>query len=125
MGKKNKLLTEVELEMMTILWSLEGATVNEVLERLPRGRELAYTSVSTILRILEQKKMVGSRKEGRGHRYFAKIKKAEYEAVSVHHLVTNVFGNEPVALVRRLLGTPGVSEAEIQQIKDLLNETSP
>ena len=52
--RPTRLLTESELELMTILWRLEGATVNEVLEALPPDRPLAYTSVSTILRILEQ-----------------------------------------------------------------------
>jgi predicted transcriptional regulator len=53
---ESKLLTETELELMTILWKLGEGSVNDVLAELPQGRDLAYTSVSTILRILEQKK---------------------------------------------------------------------
>ncbi|HEY0706619.1 MAG TPA: BlaI/MecI/CopY family transcriptional regulator, partial [Polyangia bacterium] len=61
-----KSLTEVELELMTILWQLGGGTVNEVMAALPEGRTLAYTSVSTILRILEQKGVLSAEKVGRG-----------------------------------------------------------
>ncbi len=59
-----RLLTKVELELMTILWRLGEGSVTHVLGELPDGRDLAYTSVSTILRILEQKKILKARKEG-------------------------------------------------------------
>ena len=65
--KKSELLTEVELEFMNELWALGEGTVRDVLDQLPEGRELAYTSAATILRILEQKNFVTSRKEGKRH----------------------------------------------------------
>ena len=61
--KKNEFLTEVELEFMTELWALEQGTVRDVLARLAPGRNLAYTSAATILRIMEQKGFVTSEKE--------------------------------------------------------------
>ena len=60
--KRSELLTEVELEFMNELWALGEGTVRDVLERLPEDRNLAYTSGATILRILEQKEFVTSRK---------------------------------------------------------------
>src|SRR5688500_6715937 len=100
-----KLLTEAELELMNILWKLEEASVNDVLAALPEGRELAYTSVSTILRILEQKGFVSSRPrpEGRGPLYSPRVTKKDYEAASLQQLVTKVFNGTPSGLVRRLL----------------------
>src|ERR1700722_13868432 len=92
---KGKLLTEVELELMAILWKLKEGTVHEVLEQLTSERDLAYTTVSTMLRILEQKKILKSRKEGRGHIYFPLLTKDEYEATSLHHLVKKVFDGTP------------------------------
>ena len=70
-----KLLTEVELELMTILWKKGEGSVADVIEGLPKDRNLAYTSVSTILRILEQKGALKTRKEGRGHVYIPALKK--------------------------------------------------
>jgi predicted transcriptional regulator len=52
---KDKMLTEVELEMMTVLWKIEPCSVSQICEDLSKERELAYTSVATIIRILEQK----------------------------------------------------------------------
>ena len=57
-----KLLTETELELMTILWKLGEGSVADVIALLPKERALAYTSVSTILRILEQKEILTTRK---------------------------------------------------------------
>ena len=117
-----KKLTEVELELVTILWRLEGGTVNEVLAELPAQRQLAYTSVSTVLRILEQKGVLRSRKEGRGHLYLPLLSKEKYEASSLQHLVTKVFDGTPSALVKRLLESEGLTDTELQSIRALLNE---
>ena len=121
--KTERLLTEVELELMSILWRHEGGgTVNDVIAGLPPGRDLAYTSVSTILRILEQKKVVGTRKEGRGHIYYPLLAKNAYEATTLHHLVTTVFDNAPSTLVKRLIESEKLSKEEIQKIQALLNK---
>ncbi len=117
-----KSLTEVELELMTILWRLEEGSVNDVLAELPKERKLAYTSVSTMLRILEQKKVLTSRKEGRGHIYVPKLKKADYEASSVKNLVSKVFEGAPVALVKQLLDTEKLSPDELEEIRKLLDQ---
>ena len=114
-----KLLTQTELELMNILWKIGEGNVNDVL--LETLRPLAYTSASTILRILEQKEIVGSRKEGRGHIYFPKVAKEKYEEVSVQNLVTKVFEGEASSLVRRLIETNALNEKEILELKNLLD----
>ena len=121
-SKAEKLLTEVELEMMNILWAKGSATVNDVQRALSPERKLAYTSISTMLRILEQKGILASRKEGRGHVYFPKLEKHEYETRSLHHLVNNVFAGAPAQLVQRLLEVESLSEKELSDIKKILNE---
>jgi predicted transcriptional regulator len=117
-----KLLTEVELELMTILWKLGEGSVAQVLEGLPNDRQLAYTSVSTILRILEQKDVLQTRKEGRGHIYIPVLKKQDYEAKTLRRVVERVFDNTPVALVKQLLSTGELSAQDIAELKNLLNK---
>ena len=117
-----KLLTEVELELMSIIWKRGEAAVNDVLESLPEGRHLAYTSVSTILRILEQKEVLKSRKEGRGHVYVPLLRKEDYEAKTVRHVVDKVFDGTPVSLVRQLLSTVALSESELGELRKLLEK---
>jgi predicted transcriptional regulator len=119
----DKMLTDVELELMSILWRLGEGSVSDVIENLPAGRDLAYTSVSTILRILEQKSVLKTRKEGRGHVYIPLLKKSDYEARAVRHVVDKVFEGTPVALVRQLLDTGGLGQADLEELKALLEKT--
>ncbi|MEK6774669.1 MAG: BlaI/MecI/CopY family transcriptional regulator [Bdellovibrionota bacterium] len=119
-----KLLTETELELMNILWRLEEGTVAEVIELLPKERDLAYTSVSTILRILEQKGILKIRKEGRGHIYIPQLKKNDYEAKTVKHIVNRVFDGTPVALVRQLLDSVKLNKNDLKEIRDLIDQAS-
>jgi predicted transcriptional regulator len=122
--KEEKLLTDTELEMMRVLWARGEGTVNDVLEGLPRGRDLAYTSVSTILRILEKKGFLKSRKDGRAHLYKPKVEKGDYEARTLRHVVHNVFDGQKVGLVRQLLGSGEMSAAELAELRKLLADGS-
>ena len=120
--RPTRLLTDVELELMNILWRLKEGTVTEVQAQLSGGRKLAYTSVSTMLRILEQKNIISSRKEGRGHVYVPLLEKEKYEKTSLDHLVNRVFDGTPVSLVRCLLDESGLTEDDLKAIRQLLNE---
>jgi predicted transcriptional regulator len=115
-----RLLTDVELELMSILWRLGEGTVRDVLAELPRNRKLAYTSVSTILRVLEGKRMVKSRKVGRSHTYLPGLSKPEYERRSIRHLVRNVFDGTPRAMVSRLVDDEGLTRGELEELQQLV-----
>jgi predicted transcriptional regulator len=117
-----KLLTETELELMTILWRLGEGSVADVIEQLPRERDLAYTSVSTILRILEKKEILITRKEGRGHIYTPRLKKCDYEAKAVKHVVERVFDGTPLALVRQLLDSGRLDKNDLKELKHLIDQ---
>ena len=122
MQARQKLLTETELELMNILWRLKEGTVHDVLEALPEERPLAYTTVSTMLRILEQKGILRARKVGRGHVYKPQLHKQEYETQSVTHLVDKVFDGTPLALVHRLLDTNRLSREELLDLQKMLGK---
>ena len=119
---EGKLLTETELELMTILWKINEGSVSDVMENLSKERDLAYTSVSTILRILEQKGILKTRKEGRGHIYTPQIKKSDYEAKTVKHVVDRVFDGIPMSLVRQLLDTQQLDKNDLKELKKLIDK---
>jgi predicted transcriptional regulator len=116
-----RLLTPVELEIMNALWALGEGTVHDVLPRL--AEERAYTTVSTLVRILEQKGFVASRKEGRHHVYVPTTPKPAYEAATLRDLVGRLFAGHPAALVRRLMSAEEVSADERAAIRRLLDES--
>lgn len=117
----DKLLTDVELELMTILWRKGEGSVGDVLEELPTSRQLAYTSVSTILRILEQKGILKTRKEGRGHVYIPAEQKSVYEAKALKHVVDRVFEGTPSALIRQLVQTNRLDDDELSEIRKIID----
>ncbi len=122
--QSEKLLTDAELELMTILWRLGEGSVAEVIEGLPKGKELAYTSVSTILRILEQKGVLKTRKEGRGHIYIPATDKNTYEAKTVKHMVNRVFGGTPTALVKQLVSSVPLDAEQIEELKNIIAQAT-
>ncbi|WP_375773682.1 BlaI/MecI/CopY family transcriptional regulator [Archangium gephyra] len=124
-NEESKPLTPVELELMHIVWRKGEVAVADVLEALPPERKLAYTSVSTVLRILEQKGVLQSRKVGRGHLYSALLPREAYEVQSVRHLVETVFDGTPSALVERLVEAVPLSPEEVEQLRALLSKKGP
>ena len=80
----------------------------------------AYTTVSTLVRILEQKGFVRSRKSGRRHLYRAATARQAYQRTSVHDLLHRVFGGDPAALVRSLVSD--VKAEEVGALRSLLKE---
>lgn len=117
-----KPLTAAELEMMNVIWRLGPCSVAQVVEALSATRDLAYTSVSTIVRILEQKGYVTSERVGRGHLYSSAVAKDAYQAMTLQHIVNNVFEGTPTLLVQRLLDSDALSDEELTQIKSLLRK---
>lgn len=122
MEKNQKLLTEVELELMNVIWDLGDATVRQVVDVLPKKRSLAYTSVATFMKILEKKKVLRSKSVDRALRYFPLLSRDEYESRSVGHLLDNVFKGTPSALVARLIEDASFSHEDLAMIRKVLRE---
>lgn len=117
-----RLLTEVELELMNIIWSLNKVTVKDVASHLSKERPLAYTTVATVLKVLEQKGFLECKKNSYAHVFLPLVTKSDYESVCIDHMLSNVFDGEPVALVQRLLTAKKLQHDDIQAIKEALNE---
>jgi predicted transcriptional regulator len=121
--KKEKLLTEVELELMQAVWQQQGeCTVKDIQNALPKERDLAYTSVATMLKILEQKGFLKSAKGERAIGYAPLLTRDEYEGTSLRHMADNVFQGNPGSMVMKLLNEAELSKEELQNIRTLLNE---
>lgn len=119
--RKSELLTEVELEFMSELWDLGEGTVRDVLDQLPKDRNLAYTSGATILRILEQKNFVTSRKVGKSHVYRPSLAKDAYQTRSLKNLSMKLFDDTPASLVARLVNDDELTEEALGQIRELVD----
>ncbi len=120
--KKSPHLTEAELRLMKVLWDKGPATVGEVADALTGDPPLAYSSVLTILRILEGKGYLHHTKEGRAFRYEPAIDRQEASSGATRHLLARFFNNSPELLVANLLNDEAISRKEINRLKKLIAE---
>lgn len=122
--KKSPNLTEAELRLMDVLWEKGSATVAEVAEALPKQLGLAYNTVLTTMRILEDKGYLRHTKsrEGRAFLYRPVVTREQASRKAVHHLLGRFFRNSPGALVLNLLEDEDLSADELKRIRDLLKE---
>lgn len=118
--KTHEFLTEVELEFMTLLWEHGKGSVRDVLANMEPGRDLAYTSAATILRILEQKNFVTSEKQGKILIYQPILTKDVYQSRLLKNLSAKLFDNTPAALVARLVDDDDLSQDALEEIRALL-----
>ena len=110
--------TDRELDVMSVLWDAGSATVAEVRARLTD--DLAYTTVLTILRTLEQKSYVGHTGEGRAHRYRPLVKRAVAGRSALRRLVEKVFDGSPELLMTQLVSDKNLSDEELKRLRKLL-----
>lgn len=122
--KKSLELTEAELRLMDIVWDKGTATVGEVASAVPGEPGLAYNTVLTTLRILEQKGYVRHTKarEGRAFVYRAVVDRKQASRNAVRHVVRRFFANSPELLVLNLLDDGNLSQHELRKIRTLLAE---
>jgi predicted transcriptional regulator len=120
--RKSETLTEVEQRLMEVLWSSGSGTVSEVLSALDTPKPLAFNTVQTTLRILEQKGYVRHREEGRAFRYFPAVERSEVSRSAIAQVVRRFFDGSPGALAVSLLKDEGLSEHELAQIRRLITD---
>jgi predicted transcriptional regulator len=123
--KRSNTLTEAELRLMKILWRRGESAVTDLVADLPDGAALAYNSVLTTIRILEQKGYVAHRQEGRAFLYSPSVAENEAGRSEVRHVLNRFFGNSRERLLLSLLGDEELSPAELQRIKEAIAKASP
>jgi predicted transcriptional regulator len=116
-----KKLTKAEEEIMQVLWQLNKAFVNDIVTQLPEPRP-AYNTVSTIVRILEQKGFVAHKAYGRTHEYYPLIDKETYSHEYLNHFARNYFSNSYKALASFFTSTDNLSLKELEEIKQLVDQ---
>lgn len=114
-------LTRAEEEVMQHLWEVGQGVVHDLLERFPHPRP-AYNTISTIIRILEQKGFVDHRAYGRTYMYFPLISKKEYTKSHFRKMVANYFGNSYKSMASFFTREENLSLDELEAIRKLIQE---
>ena len=123
--KKSNTLTEAELRLMKILWRRGDSAVTDLLAAMPDGETLAYNSVLTTIRILEQKGYVEHRQEGRAFVYRPCIAEQEASRSEVRHVLNRFFGNSRELLLLSLLGDDDLTQDELRRLREAIHNAAP
>ncbi|GAB2454656.1 penicillinase repressor [Hymenobacter qilianensis] len=114
--------TESELEILQVLWQHGPTTVRFVNDELNKKRDVGYTTTLKLLQLMLDKGLVLRDDDSRTHVYRAALREEETQGLLIDRLLDAAFGGSALKLVVQALGHQRTSQAELDQIRDLLNE---
>lgn len=123
--KRSPGLTDAELRLIEVLWEKGAATVSEVVESLPKNVPLAYSTVLTTLRILENKGYLRHTKDGRAFVYRPVVGREQACQSAVAHLLRRFFEGSPELLVLNLIKGKKIDAAELTRLRKRIGEEEP
>ena len=115
--RKGKTLTELELELMRVLWRKGRASVQEIRDALAEERPLAYTSISTMMGILEKKGYVSHKTVGRTYIYTPLVERTRAQRSLVQNLLQRLFHGSPALLMLNIIATEDITSSELDHVK--------
>ena len=114
-------MSKGELEVARVVWQLGEATVGAVFEGFPKRRRPDYATVQTLLRRLEAKGYLRSRRDGRNKVYSARVRPTTVIGETVDDVMQRLFDGETLALMHHLIHERGISSEEIQKLREMLS----
>ena len=118
--KPSATLTDGELRLMRVLWRHGPSTVAAIVEAVNDASPPAYNTVQTMMRILERKGFVSHRKNGRAFVFEALVDESRAQKSAIRHVLDRFFDNSPGTLVLSLLEHEDVPDAEVRQLRELI-----
>lgn len=112
-------LTNKEEEVMQILWKIEKGFINDVLDQIPEPKP-HYNTLSTIVRLLEEKGFVAHKSYGKSHQYYPIISKEAYRKVYVKDSIKKYFDNSISNLVNYFVKEEKLSQEEIEELLKII-----
>ena len=120
--KKLPAMSPAETEILRLVWQLNEATVQQIRDRLPADRSLAYNTVQTLLSRLEQKGYLKHREKGRAHVFSPLVRPREVIKTTVRDFLGRLFGGDPKPLVQFLAEDGKIDEEDIKRLRELIKK---
>lgn len=114
--------SDLELQVLSLLWELGNATVREVLDAMPDGKKRAYTTMLSVLQVMEKKGLVTHESKGQSYSYKPTVKRSQILKPVLRNLVDNVFGGSPASVFQSLVSETSINADELNQIQKLVDE---
>jgi BlaI family penicillinase repressor len=114
--------TESELEILSLLWQMNKATVREIHEKLTESKDTGYTTTLKLMQIMHTKGMLGRDEQSRTHIYFPLIEEKATQKSLVSNFMATAFGGSAKNLVMQALGQGNPSKEELDEIRSFLDQ---
>lgn len=114
--------SELELQVLAVLWDRGPSSVRGVQEALPDGKDRAYTTVLSVLQVMEKKGLIGHSPQGQAHVYHPLVKRGQVLRPMMRELVRNVFGGSPARALQSLLDGSKLDADELAQIRQVIQD---
>jgi predicted transcriptional regulator len=114
--------SQLELQVLSVLWDRGPSTVREVLDSMPDGKKRAYTTILSVLQVMERKGLVTHTRKDVTHVYRPAVGRKKVVRPLLQELVANVFGGSTSTAMQHLLNETKVDEAELTQIRHLIDQ---
>ncbi|MBA4148596.1 MAG: BlaI/MecI/CopY family transcriptional regulator [Verrucomicrobia bacterium] len=114
--------SKLEMQVLSVLWQRGPSTVREVLDAMPDGKTRAYTTILSVIQVMEKKGLLSHVAEGNAHVYKARVTRDKIAGPLLRNLVSQVFGGNAATALQHLLSGKTVEREELDEIKRLISE---
>ena len=116
--------SDLELQVLAVLWERGPSSVRAVMEAMPDGKERAYTTVLSVMQVMEKKGLLGHTVQGQANIYHPLVKRQQVLRPLMKELLRNVFGGSPALALQSLLESGRVSDDELAEIRQVIQQAS-
>jgi predicted transcriptional regulator len=116
--------SDLEMQILSVLWNRGASTAREVLEGMPDGKKRAYTSILSVMQVMEKKGLLKHTNRGVAHVYSPAMSKRRIIQPFMRKVLNEVFAGRPSAMMQALLTEAAVSDAELTEIHKLLEQVN-
>jgi predicted transcriptional regulator len=117
---KNREPSKLEMQVLSVLWQRGASTVREVMEVIPDGKVRAYTTILSVMQVMEKKGLLSHVIEGNTHVYSARVSRQKVTGPLLRSLVRQIFGGSAASALQHLLAEQHVSREELDEIKEII-----
>ena len=117
---KNREPSRLEMQVLSVLWQGGPSTVRDVMKAMPDGKARAYTTILSVMQVMEKKGLVSHVAQGNAHVYQARVSRQEVTGPMLRGLVRQVFGGSAAMALQHLLAEERVSPRELDEIKEII-----
>ena len=114
--------SDLEMQILSVLWENGDMTVREVLESMPDGKTRAYTSILSVMQVMEKKGLLQHSNRGTAHVYRPAVNRKKIIQPFMRKVLNEVFGGKPSAMMQALLTETPISDKEMTQIQEIIKE---